>query len=234
PFAPQSTNTSTTPRPSIGSLPYGVALSHCSLPGAVALTFDDGPYPYTSDLLDILKASGARATFFITAVNGAKQQIDDPASPYYALIKRMHAEGHQVASHTWSHQNLTAITRQQRLDQMIKNEMAFRNILGFFPTYMRPPYDVCTDASGCLTDMQQLGYHVTLYDVDTNDWQGNLTASKQIFTNALSKENDTSPDIVLGHDVYNATVHDFAPYMLAQLKQLKYRAVPVGECLMDP
>jgi peptidoglycan/xylan/chitin deacetylase (PgdA/CDA1 family) len=72
----------------------------------------------------------------------------------------MHAEGHQIASHTWSHQNLSSITRQQRMDQMIKNEMAFRNVLDFFPAYMRPPYDICTNESGCITDMQALGYHI--------------------------------------------------------------------------
>jgi hypothetical protein len=46
------------------------------------------------------------------------------------------------------------------MDQMIKNEMAFRNVLNFIPTYMRPPYDTCTNESGCLTDMTTLGYHV--------------------------------------------------------------------------
>ena len=39
---------------------------------------------------------------------------------------------------------------------------------------------------------------------------------------------------MLGHDIYNATVHDFAPFMLGKLKQLGYRAVPVGVCLNDP
>jgi hypothetical protein len=46
------------------------------------------------------------------------------------------------------------------MDQMIKNEMAFRNILGFFPTYMRPPYVSCTRASGCVDDLNSLGYHI--------------------------------------------------------------------------
>lgn len=49
----------------------------------------------------------------------------------------MIAEGHQVASHTWSHQNLTSLDATTFQNQMIYNEMAFRNILGYFPTYMR-------------------------------------------------------------------------------------------------
>ena len=66
----------------------GVSISHCTVPGTVALTFDDGPYPYTSDLLDILRANNATATFFITAVNGAKGSIDDTSTPYPALLRR--------------------------------------------------------------------------------------------------------------------------------------------------
>jgi peptidoglycan/xylan/chitin deacetylase (PgdA/CDA1 family) len=45
-------------------------------------------------------------------------------------------EGHQVASHTWSHQDLSAITKEQRYDQMVRLEMALTNIIGKFPTYV--------------------------------------------------------------------------------------------------
>jgi peptidoglycan/xylan/chitin deacetylase (PgdA/CDA1 family) len=44
---------------------------------------------------------------------------------------------------------------------MWKNEMALRNILGFFPTYMRPPYSACS--AGCEEDMKELGYHITYF-----------------------------------------------------------------------
>ncbi len=64
----------------------------------VAFTFDDGPYAYTSQLLDGLKARNVRATFFMVGQSGAcgvagKQE----------MINRMVREGHQVANHTWSH-----------------------------------------------------------------------------------------------------------------------------------
>lgn len=51
--------------------------------------------------------------------------------------KRMVKEGHQVASHTWSHQNASQLTTAQLQAQMVYNEIAFNDILGFFPTYMR-------------------------------------------------------------------------------------------------
>jgi hypothetical protein len=63
---------------------------------------------------------------------------------------------------------------------------------------------------------------------------GNYTNSKQIFTSAVSKGNNPlAPELVLNHDIYNQTVHDFVPFELAKLKQLGYRAVTVGECLGD-
>ena len=42
------------PRPKIGSVPYGQAIYECTERGVVALTFDDGPWEYTNDLLDML------------------------------------------------------------------------------------------------------------------------------------------------------------------------------------
>ena len=55
----------------------------------------------------------------------------------------MYDGDHQLASHTWSHADLCNITSAQRKDEMYKNEMALRNIVGVIPTYMRPPYSSC-------------------------------------------------------------------------------------------
>jgi hypothetical protein len=60
------------------------------------------------------------------------------------LARRMYNGNHQVASHTWSHLDLCNITSYQRKNEMWKNEMALRNIIGVIPTYMRPPYSDCT------------------------------------------------------------------------------------------
>ena len=57
--------------------------------------------------------------------------------------RRMYDGDHQLASHTWSHADLCNITSAQRKDEMYKNEMALRNIVGVIPTYMRPPYSSC-------------------------------------------------------------------------------------------
>ena len=79
------------------SIPVGSIISSCTVPGTVALTFDDGPYIYTSRILDTLRASNIPATFFVNGDNWSNILNADNQ----ALVKRMVAEGHQVGSHTY-------------------------------------------------------------------------------------------------------------------------------------
>lgn len=51
------------------SVPVGSIITACTVPGTFALTFDDGPYIYTSELLDILANNGVKATFFLNGQN---------------------------------------------------------------------------------------------------------------------------------------------------------------------
>ncbi|PWY64204.1 glycoside hydrolase/deacetylase [Aspergillus eucalypticola CBS 122712] len=228
------------PRPHVGNVPYGPKfIRSCTTPGTIALTFDDGPKEYTQDLLDLLDKYEAKVTFFVTGNNNAKGEIDSPGMPWASLIQRMYRSGHQVASHTWSHQDLSKVTQDQRRVQLLWNEVALRNILGTIPTYMRPPYSSCTAESGCLEDLGSLGYHVILYDIDTEDYSHDSPAliqqSKDIFDRNLAYRTDFDrPWLVIAHDVHEQTVHNLTEYMLKKLIAEGYRAVTVGECLGDP
>jgi len=163
---PNGDSTRDVPRSQLGDIEYGgEGVYPCVEPGTIAVTFDDGPYIYTDDVLDLFKEKNMKATFFVTGNNLGKGAIDDASTPWPAVLQRMVAEGHQVASHTWSHQNMSAITQQQRFDQMVHNEMAIRSNIQKFPTYMRPPYSSCTAA--CQADLATLGYVVTYFDLDT-------------------------------------------------------------------
>ncbi|KAJ5256918.1 Glycoside hydrolase/deacetylase beta/alpha-barrel [Penicillium angulare] len=227
-------------RPHNGAVPYGPQqIRSCAVPGTVALTFDDGPTRYTGDLLDLLDKYEAPATFFITGINNGKGAIDDPSLPWASLIERMLLSGHQIASHTWSHEDLSKVSPSQRIDQMLKNEVALRNIMGSFPTYMRPPYSSCEPGSGCREDLGRMGYHITLYDVDTDDYKNDspnlIQRSKDIFDQALSSANPISHSwLIIAHDAHEQTVHNLTEHMLQTMARLGYRPVTVGECLRDP
>lgn len=150
-------------RPQKGVIPYGgEGIYSCANNGTVAITYDDGPYSFTEGVLKLFKDAGFKATFFVTGNNIGKGAIDEN---WVDIIKQMDAEGHQIASHTWSHQDLSNITEEQVYDQMVKNEMAIRNIVGKYPTYMRPPYSSCTET--CQKVLTDLGYVVTYFDLDT-------------------------------------------------------------------
>ncbi|KAK8055804.1 Chitin deacetylase [Apiospora rasikravindrae] len=237
---PSGTNTTTLPRSKLGSVAYGGAgIYACAKKGTVALTYDDGPSGYTNDLLDLLAKYNAKATFFMTGVNNNKGQIDDPATPFPAVIKRQHADGHQIASHTWSHADLSAITSAQRRDEMVKLEMAIRNILGFVPTYMRPPYSSCTAESGCEKDMEALGYHVVYFDLDTQDYlhtaADQIQTSKDIVTQFFAGKQSAAFDALsIGHDIHFQTVYNLTEFMLQTVSKQGYKFVTVGECLNDP
>ncbi|RDL35375.1 uncharacterized protein BP5553_07306 [Venustampulla echinocandica] len=234
---PAGTSTANIARPKIGNVPYGGGgIYDCVVPGDIAFTFDDGPYIYTSDLLDKLKTHNAKATFFITGNNLGKGPIDSTAQ-WSNLIKRMVAEGHQVASHTWSHQSLTSVDETTFNNQIIYNEMAFRNILGYFPTYMRPPYSQC-DAT-CGSRLATLGYHVTYFDLDTagylNDDVNLIQNSKNIWDTAINPSNSQTDNFLeIEHDIHFQTVYNLTDYILASMTQHGYKSVTVGECLGDP
>lgn len=252
-------------RPLVGNVMYGgVGVTQCVSDQHVALTFDDGPFNFTWHLLDVLASYNAKATFFITGNNLGKGQIDIEETGYPAIIRRMHADGHQIASHTWTHQNLTKMSEEQLVNQIYYNEMAFRNILGFFPTYMRPPYSECN--STCQAMMGKMGYHITLYNAVTYgayllitsalppftpllrvlisrlpldylyDSPTEIQMAKDNFVQQMERAKNLSINtIALNHDTHYQTAYNLTNYMLDYMKFLDYgTSVTVGECLGDP
>ncbi|KAG9250750.1 uncharacterized protein F5Z01DRAFT_665198 [Emericellopsis atlantica] len=231
---PCGASTEDYPRTKAGSAPYDTIIKSCTEPNVVALTFDDGPYLYTSSLLDTLREQNVKATFFINGNNNGKGRIDDPANPWAAIIQRTYAEGHQIASHTWTHEDLSLADSDRRTKEIVYNEMALRNILGFFPTYMRPPRGSCTRASGSLDRLTELGYHIVNWDLDTKDYLNDspdaIQKSKDLFDEGF---NGTASPIVLSHDTHEQTVVTLVEYMISAVKAKGFNLVTVGECLGD-
>ncbi|KAM0508537.1 hypothetical protein ACHAQF_003738 [Verticillium nonalfalfae] len=234
---PSGPETKNVPRPKVGSVPYGTSVRRCTRPGDIALTYDDGPYIYTDDLLDKLKAYNAKATFYVTGNNLGKGKINDPNTAWPGLLRRMVAEGHQIASHTWSHQRLTTLTESKFRNQMNYLEIALADLFGYFPTYMRPPYSACDGA--CETLLNELGYHITYFDLDTEGYLRNspsaIQGSKDIWDAAVEDANPaTAKFLHIEHDPVQQSVYNLTDYMLASLQRNGFRAVTVGECLGDP
>jgi len=227
-------------RPLIGNVSYDAGgIVQCENPGQIALTFDDGPYNYTTHLLDVLALAGAKATFFITGNNLGKGQIDIEENGWPAVIRRMHADGHQIAAHSWGHANLSSLNETEMVHQVEYLEMALRNILGFIPTYFRPPYDDCSSTI-CQSVLKRMGYHITYQNVVDNDWQNDdsskIEVSKDLFMKSMHKTNARDVNyIFLMHDTHYQTSWNLTNYMLDYFKLFNYsKLVTVGECMGDP
>jgi len=154
---------------------------------SVALTFDDGPGPYTSQILDVLDQYHVKATFCI---------IGRQVNAYRAVVARMIADGMTICDHSWDHDesigSKPAAYEAANLQKMINaihsvSQAAqvayFRNPGGnFTPTSVR----VC----------ELLGMRPLYWTEDTDDWKRPGTAA--IEHDLLTETHRDS--IVLMHD----------------------------------
>lgn len=215
----------------VGTVPYGEWIYSCRNPGEVALTFDDGPLEYTRGIALQLDAAGFGGTFFVVGFFGYRK-IYDRTTLYPELVRSLHARGHQLASHTWTHLDMDRMGREARVRQMLDNEKAFARALGLVPTYMRPPFGLCSGE--CLRDMEGLGYHTVYWDIDTKDFEFNARDNFHEAIERFDRDLDAGGSLALAHDTKMYTAHELVPHMIAELKKRGLKGVTVGECLGDP
>ncbi|KAK3904453.1 carbohydrate esterase family 4 protein [Staphylotrichum tortipilum] len=201
----------------------GVVIQKCSNPGMLALAYDDGPYQYTSQLVDTLDKAGAKATFFWTGT------LYGCIYNQAAAVKKAFASGHQIASHSWTHGHMGSMSESQIRSEMTKVEDALVNLIGKKPAYMRPPY---LETSGAfLPTMKSMNYKVITNDVDAGDWNNKTPQqSEQSFQQAGASGNGHIP---LMHETYSGTVNTLTPWLINWAKQNNLKLVTVAECLGD-
>ncbi|MFF4236328.1 polysaccharide deacetylase family protein [Actinomadura geliboluensis] len=183
----------------------------CDQVKCVALTFDDGPGPYTAGLLDTLKKNGARATFFMLGEN---------VGAHAAVVRRMALEGHELANHSWSHPQLTGLSPAGVRSQIQRTQQAIAQASGGVrPTLMRPPYGATNKRVG-----HDIGMPLILWSVDTLDWRYRDVARD---TRVGIKEPQPG-GIVLYHDIHKASVESI-PKVVDGLKKRGFTFVTVSE-----
>ncbi|KAI8070431.1 hypothetical protein BC940DRAFT_331794 [Gongronella butleri] len=193
-----------------------------------ALTFDDGPYEYTQALINMLASYNATATLFI---NG-KNNWQDPSKVKTALRSAYDA-GLEIASHTYTHPHLDALTDAQIADEMQKNEKVIYDATGKIPAVMRPPFGRITEPHVQL--LNRLGYTVVGWNIAVMDWMKQVTLFNEInaLDTCLSIPND-SGYIFLAHDSHRKTVSRLVPSVLKLVKDKNLKLVTVSECLGIP
>ena len=160
-------------------LPYQVAQYGGTKAKTVAITFDDGPDPnFTPKILDVLKAKGVKATFFLI---GAQAQKDP------ALTRRIYREGHEIGNHTFYHPDISNISKQYMKFELNMTERLFAAKLGVKPLLFRPPYSIdqepdTSDEVRPLEIAQDMGYITVGDKIDPSDWKDNPHRSAQEIT----------------------------------------------------
>lgn len=188
----------------------------CRKAKCVALTFDAGPSENTNRLLDILKKEKVHATFFMLGKNHVAKR---PAE-----VKRIDAEGHELANHTWSHQILTEIEPDEAKRELSRLQDAVRKITGKTPRLMRPPQG---KTDGTVSEISKdLGLAQVLWSVTAKDYQTNDSA---LITKRVLDQTERD-GIILLHDIYKGTV-PAVPGILKELKQRGFTIVTVSQLL---
>ncbi len=184
-------------------------------PKMIAFTFDDGPSDNTSRLLDILKKNNAKATFFLVGQNAGR---------YPDTIKKIVAQGCEVATHSWAHPNLNELDPEGIKNEILTSKNKIQELSNQPVKYLRPPYGNCNENVKEIAKKQ--GLSLILWNVDTLDWKTrdkNATV-EHILTHAKDG------DIILMHDLYSQTV-DAVEEVLPKLKKKGYTIVTVSELL---
>lgn len=100
----------------------------------IALTFNGGPHPITSDILDLLKKYDAKATFFC---------VGKEIEKYPLIVKRIYEEGHTIGNHTYSCRKRISLFSVEKVIQEIRiTDTIIENIIGKRPVFFRPPYGI--------------------------------------------------------------------------------------------
>jgi len=183
----------------------------------IAMTFDDGPSAtLTPKLLDLLAAHHIKATFFVIGENVAE---------FPEIVARAAREGHEIASHSWSHPNLAKMSEESVRSQLQRTDDAIKSAIGKSPTLLRPPY-------GSIAERQKrwihdkFGYDIIMWDVDPLDWK---RPGPAVVRNRILKE--TRPgSIVLSHDIHPGTV-EAMPSTFDELEGKGFKFVTVSELL---
>ncbi|MEO7003251.1 MAG: polysaccharide deacetylase family protein [Ktedonobacterales bacterium] len=189
----------------------------------VALTFDDGPTPYsTPTILSFLERTHTPATFFVLG-----QYVQD----FPALAQREWADGFTIGVHTWDHPNMKILTPQARSRELGSTIKVLHQVIGPQACLWlwRPPYGSFDGA--VLQQAAQFGLATIIWDVDPRDWS--RPGVQNIVSTILAEVRPGA--IILMHDGPAAREQTAAalPILLAHLQALGLTPVLLPRLLAD-
>lgn len=182
----------------------------------VALTFDDGPTEYTEEVLDLLKRSGQKATFFCIGTCVEKNP---------ELVQRIVSEGHLIGNHTYTHSSSIGFWSATRVsEEILKTQETIAEHTGKTPAFFRPPFGVTNPniARACKENrMKVMGWNVRSLDTV-------LKTEEAILMRVVPRLKKGS--IILLHDTSSKTTRVLEQLLLI-MKQRQIQSVTVDELI---
>lgn len=194
----------------------------------VALTFDDGPSDeWTPQILDELKQTGVKATFFM---------IGKHVEKYPDIVRRVHDEGHEIGNHTYDHHGIFYFTPEELTEEIERTDVALERITGERTKYFRPPKAWITDKEK--RQLRDMGYIPVLWTLNSKDW---VTFDDKYVVPHIVKHIKPG-DIILFHDsggvfgIDKGDRHETVksiPQVIAELRLRGYRFVTISELIQQ-
>lgn len=192
----------------------------------IGLTFDISWGEQTAEpILDILKQKGIHATFFLSSPWASKHE---------QLVKRMVADGHEIASHGNRHVDLNTLSPSELEKEILTSQDVLEKVSGQKISLLRPPngaYD-----NKVISVSHKLGYRVIQWSVDSLDWKrpGPEAVVNNVLNGIRNGHGARPGDIILFHASDSApdTIKAL-PVVLENLKSKNYVLVPIGELLKN-
>jgi peptidoglycan-N-acetylglucosamine deacetylase len=186
----------------------------------IALTFDDGPGPYTPQILATLQRHEVPATFF---------EVGVLERYFYGSTSAIVADGDAIGDHTEGHAAMSRLSVAGQRSQLLTDALAVQRRGAHFPRLFRPPYGMWNRAT--LTLLHRYRMLMVLWTVDTGDYR--RPGVNAIVKAALARARPGA--IILLHDAggnRSQTVKAL-PRIIAGLRRRGYRLVTVPRLLLD-
>ncbi|WP_342349201.1 glycosyltransferase [uncultured Nitrospira sp.] len=152
----------------------------------IAITFDDGPdLIYTPQILEVLKAYGVTATFFL---------VGEKIEQHKEMVRRIFDEGHELGNHSYTHPSFDFLSWKESVGEIEKTQFLLRAITGHPCQSFRPPFGkLCL---GSIVGAWLANMTCVMWNVDLKDFQA--TSSGEILA-ALQCQSLRSGDVLLYH-----------------------------------
>lgn len=186
----------------------------------VALTFDDGPGPYTPQILSVLQRYKVPATFF---------EVGVMERYFSASTAQIAAAGDAIGDHTEAHVSMSKLPAAQQRSQLLEQAAAIESHGAPFPRLFRPPDGLWNARTLALLRRYQM--LMVLWTVDTGDYR--RPGAKAIVRAAVKGARPGA--IILFHDAGGNRSETVAalPRIIAKLRRRHFRLVTVPKLLLD-